>query len=104
MAVPAMDETMGASYPDDEGPEACPQNRSSVSMMIARSIIDGVGGAANLARRHLHRGQFRILDLFHRVPVAVPACAFWIKIPQRYAISVKEEADAGSSVTPLVSI
>ena len=28
-------------------------------MMIARSIIDGVGSAANVARRHLHRGQFR---------------------------------------------
>jgi len=31
-------------------------------MMIARSIIDGVGSAANEARRHLHRGQFRISE------------------------------------------
>jgi hypothetical protein len=29
-------------------------------MMIARSIIDGVGSAPNVTRRHLHRGQFRI--------------------------------------------
>jgi len=46
--------------PDDEGPEARPQNRRSFSMMIARSIIDGVGSAPNVARRHLHRGKFRI--------------------------------------------
>src|SRR6267154_1135303 len=31
-------------------------------MMIARSIIDGVGSAANVARRHLHCGQFRISE------------------------------------------
>src|SRR6266481_9316888 len=29
-------------------------------MMIARSTIDGAGSAANVARRHLHRGQLRI--------------------------------------------
>jgi hypothetical protein len=44
--------------PDDEGPEARPQNRRSFSMMIARSIIDGVGSAPTVARRHLHRGYF----------------------------------------------
>jgi hypothetical protein len=44
--------------PDGEGPEARPQNRRSFSMMIARSIIDGVGSAPNAARRHLHRGRF----------------------------------------------
>ena len=44
--------------PDDEGPEARPQNRRSFSMMIARSIIDGVGSAPTAARRHLHRGCF----------------------------------------------
>src|SRR6266851_4497867 len=44
--------------PDDEGPEARPQNRRSFSMMIARSIIDGVGSAPTVARRHLHRGCF----------------------------------------------
>ena len=44
--------------PDDEGPEARPQNRRSFSMMISRSIIDGVGGAPTVARRHLHRGCF----------------------------------------------
>jgi hypothetical protein len=32
------------------------------SMMIARAIIDDVGSAPNVARRHLHRGQFRILE------------------------------------------
>jgi hypothetical protein len=42
----------------DEGPEARPQNRRSFSMMIARSVIDGVGSAPNAARRHLHRGRF----------------------------------------------
>src|SRR3981081_127101 len=57
MSVPGWND--GRFLPDDEGPEACPQNRRSVSMMIARSIIDGVGSAANVARRHLHRGQFR---------------------------------------------
>ncbi len=44
--------------PDDEGQEARPQNRRSFCMMIARSIIDGVGSAPTVARRHLHRGCF----------------------------------------------
>src|ERR1700680_3353121 len=60
MAVPAMNGTTECVLPDNEGPEARPQNRRSFSMMIARSIIDGVGSAPNVARRHLHRGQFRI--------------------------------------------
>jgi hypothetical protein len=34
------------------------ENRRSFSMMIARSIIDGVGRAPNVARRHLHRECF----------------------------------------------
>ena len=57
MGVPIMDERWSV-LPDDEGPEARPQNRRSVSMMIARSIIDGVGSAPDVARRHLHRGRF----------------------------------------------
>jgi hypothetical protein len=37
-----------------------PQNRRSFSVIIARSIADGVGSAPDVAIQHLHRGQFRV--------------------------------------------
>src|ERR1700733_14964375 len=84
MSVPGWND--GRFLPDDEGPEACPQNRRSVTMMIARSIIDGVGSAANVARRHLHRGQFRIPEPMR---LEVQSCSRVV-----YSGSVRSEGSA----------
>jgi hypothetical protein len=47
--VPAMDGRWSV-LPDDEGPEAYPQNRRSFSTMIARSRTDSVASVPNVAR------------------------------------------------------
>src|SRR6202043_2672399 len=53
-AWPWMDD--GSVLPDDEGPEAYPQNRRSFSTVIARSRTASVGSAPDVAWRHLRRG------------------------------------------------